>query len=144
MDNVIVEDNEFSNIVEEPNGQFGRRSFTGYNRGYYDLPNGARLIFVTLTSTGVKEQGHEFGGYFLSKVAAKWYLDKAIEDYIKDKEGVLHWRMFPDLCNEHFYREEFDPISGKMILTPITLWSAVCRIAVDPFIPDILCGTEKV
>jgi len=123
-------------IIDEAGEAYGRRSFVGYDRAFIEKPDGSRMVFVTLTSTGIKQEGAPYGGYYLTEELALDALDKAIQEWVDERfPGHIHWRKLPEARSETFFEEDFDsPGWAERKLKAKPLWIASCRLAVDTYI----------
>lgn len=118
---------------------YNRDSYIGYHTSYFEYYDTEkpeeikRIIFVTLTSSGLKNEGQPFKGFFSTQELALDALDQEIREWIKDKPGNLQFRRLPESHKITVY--ELEAWGGIPTLKPKELWCATCRIAMDNYKP---------
>lgn len=85
---------------------YGRKVFGGYSTAFHqwyrseasavNKLNPQRMVFITLTSGGLKEQHQPYAGYWITEELALDALIREIKEWVKDKEGNMHFRRPPE------------------------------------------------
>lgn len=89
-----------------------RQQYIGYARLWYELKGDrSRVTFVVFANTAIKPQGAEIVGRYKTQQEAWDAFGVALKEYLKDKPGVILWRMEPQAENDNG-------------------WYVICRIAV--------------